>query len=196
VVPFFRRKKKEERKTEGVRSEGAVKALSSEEPGEELVEIEEETEDMVSILSERMSGIENRMTKIDISISSLRREIDNLGKEIERIDSSLQDVLTLYEIVSNQINPFVDAFKSLDYNAIISRFEENEEKIREFEKGLSNLRKDLEILAFGRFDFDKLIDEFFEERIEKMISTRDIEEEEHTSEQEEGEENESNSGTD
>jgi len=158
-LPLFGRKKKE-KKEEEVKIEKEESEVTEEE--EEV--IEEEKEDLIEMISERVGGLENRITKLDISISSVRREMDELRKEMERIDSSLQDVLTLYELVSSQINPFVDALKSIDYNSIISRFEENEERLKQIDKELTSIKRDLELVVLKDYDLDRWIEDFLREK--------------------------------
>jgi flagellar protein FlaC len=93
---------------------------------------------------ERINAIENKLPKLDISIAALKRENDELKTKLARIDSNIIEMLSLYEVVANQVNPFVGLSKVTSAN--IERVERMQEEIAKINEKLSTLNQDIELL--------------------------------------------------
>jgi flagellar protein FlaC len=102
--------------------------------------------------SNRLTGIENRLAKIDASIILFRNEKDQLAERIDKVEKDLQDVLLMYEVISNQVNPFLDS-KSTGGIGMV------EDKFKEIDDGMDQLRDDLMLLISMQIDLDRIIDE-------------------------------------
>ncbi len=123
--------------------EGEVE--ESEEVEEENAEKDEEVErdsDDLSKLMERLNDVENKLPRLDVAVDGLKKEIDDLKGRIKGLEDTLKDVMVLYEVVSNQINPFTSG-DSIDFEV--------------FKKRLKMIEKDL-LLLLG-IDLDRIIDD-------------------------------------
>jgi flagellar protein FlaD len=99
--------------------------------------------------TQKIKTVESRMSKVDANISTVQRENQELKKTVDKIDQSVVELLSLYEIVSNQVNPFVgDNEGGSEY---IERFEKNEERINEIGNYATMLKNDLDAL-YQKFD--------------------------------------------
>ncbi|RNI08483.1 FlaD/FlaE family flagellar protein, partial [Methanohalophilus halophilus] len=86
--------------------------------------------------------LEDKISKIDVTVSMVQNENKEVKETIEKIDQSVLDLLSLYEIVSNQVNPFVG--EEEESKEILERFDTNEEHIYELSKSMKMLRNEIE----------------------------------------------------
>jgi flagellar protein FlaD len=92
--------------------------------------------------SKKIKETEGRLSKVDVSLGGIQRENDEIKKTVDKIDQSVLELLSLYEIVSNQVNPFVgDAGGSRES---IERFEKTEMRVTELGDMLSVFRNDMD----------------------------------------------------
>lgn len=101
--------------------------------------------EMVEENAKKIGEIEGRLAKVDINISMVQRESEEVKKTVEKIDQSVLELLSLYEIVSNQVNPFVGEAESGREN--IERFEKVETRMTEFGDISVMLKNELDALA-------------------------------------------------
>ncbi|APH38520.1 FlaD/FlaE family flagellar protein [Methanohalophilus halophilus] len=90
----------------------------------------------------RIAELEDKISKIDVTVSMVQNENKEVKETIEKIDQSVLDLLSLYEIVSNQVNPFVG--EEEESKEILERFDTNEEHIYELSKSMKMLRNEIE----------------------------------------------------
>ncbi|WP_297464254.1 flagella accessory protein C [Thermococcus sp.] len=102
----------------------------------------------------RINEIENDIPRIKISIDTLKSQINELRKEIERLDGVIKDVMVLYEIVSQQINPFKDVDSS---NPLMSEIQAMREEIENLKDEIAQIKADLRLLVIDGMDLDELI---------------------------------------
>lgn len=57
--------------------------------------------------NKKIKEIEGKIAKSEVSLSMLQKENEEVGKTVAKMDKNILELLTLYEIVSNQVNPFV-----------------------------------------------------------------------------------------
>jgi flagellar protein FlaD len=72
----------------------------------------------------------------------VQRDNEEIRKTVDKIDQSILELLSLYEIVSNQVNPFVG--DDVATRATIERFEKMEKRITEVGDMLIILKNDLD----------------------------------------------------
>jgi len=80
--------------------------------------------------AEKIKALEARLSKVDLNISMVQRDSEEVKKTVEKIDQSVLELLSLYEIVSNQVNPFVGEAEG--GRETIEHFEKVEKRITEF----------------------------------------------------------------
>lgn len=89
----------------------------------------------------RIAELEDKISKIDVTVSMVQNENKEVKETIEKIDQSVLDLLSLYEVVSNQVNPFVG--EEEESKEILERFDKNEEHIHELSKSMKMLRNEI-----------------------------------------------------
>ncbi|NJE27127.1 flagellar protein FlaC, partial [Thermococcus sp. MV5] len=81
-------------------------------------------------------------------------QINELREEIDRLDRVIKDVMVLYEIVSQQINPFKDVDSS---NPLLGEIQELSEQVESLKAEISQIKSDLRLLVIDGVDLDELI---------------------------------------
>ena len=95
-------------------------------------------------------NIDKQISKLEIEISKNRDMIKDLENKLENLNKDLDDLVSLYEIVSEQMNPFVGLSKVTK-----QRLEALEKFTEEFEK-IKNRLEDLEMLV-GKLPAEKSV---------------------------------------
>ena len=101
--------------------------------------------EMVEANAKKITEIEGRLSKVDVNISMVQRESEEVKKTVEKIDQSVLELLSLYEIVSNQVNPFVGEAETGREN--IERFEKVETRMTEFGDIAVMIKNELDALS-------------------------------------------------
>ncbi len=93
----------------------------------------------------KIKEVESKLSKADVTLNLVQRDNEEIRKTVDKIDQSVLELLSLYEIVSNQVNPFVgDDVASRD---TIERFEKTEKRINELGDMLVLMKNDLDATA-------------------------------------------------
>jgi flagellar protein FlaC len=103
---------------------------------------------------ERITALENKNPKLEISIATLKRENDEIKNKLTHLDSKLIDMLSLYEVVANQVNPFVGVSKVT--SASIEKLEEMGQDVEKLEDKVSSMEHDLKIIL-GEVDVNDIV---------------------------------------
>ena len=106
--------------------------------GDELAAANEE-------LLAKIEELESKFPKIEMMITNLRKENETLRESIDKINENFQDIMALYEVVSNQINPFIGISKITA--ASMEKLEKLEHETKILRKKIDELQKDIIILA-------------------------------------------------
>lgn len=110
--PFFESKDSKESK----------EALPFELPGDEEVFSEDKPPFMVEAspdepsmanpeVEDKISALEERLTNLDSTLANVRKIDEETEDKINKIEKSLEEMLHLYELVTNEMNPFVEVQK-------------------------------------------------------------------------------------
>jgi len=160
-LKLFRKKEEEEDEEE----------IEEEEEDEEEEEEQEEKEtrssggsdETVEKIMERLNEIDNKLPRIDIAINNLKKEVDSLKQDLQKMDDSLKDMLTLYEVVSSQINPFVGSSKVTALS--IQRLDNMEKELRELEQLVNDVVDDLRMLFRKNISLKDIINQVLYEEV-------------------------------
>ena len=106
------------------------------------------------VVLERITNIENKTPRIETSISTLKRENDEIKNRIAQVDTKLIDMLSLYEVVANQVNPFVGLSKVTTAN--IEKLERLQQQVETMENEMISIENDLRI-SIGELDIAGII---------------------------------------
>ena len=77
--------------------------------------------------AEKIDELSSKLAKIDVTSSALQRATDEMRETVNKLDESVLELLSLYEIVSNQVNPFVG--ESGGDSETLERFDKVEKRI-------------------------------------------------------------------
>ncbi|WP_135609949.1 FlaD/FlaE family flagellar protein [Methanococcoides sp. AM1] len=113
--------------------------------GESPKETESVDNKQVSENAEKIKALETKLSKVDTAISTVQRESQSVKTTVEKIDQSVLELLSLYELVSNQVNPFVG--DELGGRATIERFDKAEKRIAEVADFVMMLQNEVEGLS-------------------------------------------------
>ncbi|WP_321429267.1 FlaD/FlaE family flagellar protein [uncultured Methanolobus sp.] len=93
----------------------------------------------------KIKEVESKVSKADVTLNMVQRDNEEIRKTVDKIDQSVLELLSLYEIVSNQVNPFVgDGAGSRD---TIERFEKTETRLTEMGDMMVLLKNELDATA-------------------------------------------------
>ena len=95
--------------------------------------------------AEKIKSLEDKISKVDLNISMVQRDSLEVKKTVDKIDKSILELLSLYEIVSNQVNPFVG--ESGSGRETIEHFEKTEKRITELGDVLVMLKNEQESIS-------------------------------------------------
>ncbi|MCZ7397206.1 MAG: hypothetical protein O8C59_01690 [Candidatus Methanoperedens sp.] len=109
-------------------------------------EITKKIEDMVNTKAEQIKSnteaiknIEAQFSKIDQLVSSGKKGTDEFKERLDKIDETVLELLSLYEVVSSTVNPFVGDKD----NPISQKLSEIERKVEEFGQKKSEIPPNL-----------------------------------------------------
>ncbi|WMW22205.1 FlaD/FlaE family flagellar protein [Methanolobus mangrovi] len=77
----------------------------------------------------KIKDVEGKISKADVALNLVQKENEEIKKTVDKIDQSVLELLSLYEIVSNQVNPFVG--DDVASRATIERFDKTDKRITE-----------------------------------------------------------------
>ncbi|MGD9778297.1 FlaD/FlaE family flagellar protein [Methanomethylovorans sp.] len=92
--------------------------------------------------NKKIKEIEGKIAKAEVSLSMVQKENEEVSKTVAKMDKNILELLSLYEIVSNQVNPFVG--DDAGGRATLERFDKTEKRINELGNMLVMLKNDLD----------------------------------------------------
>ncbi len=92
--------------------------------------------------NKKIKEIEGKIAKAEVRLSMLQKENEEISKTVAKMDKNILELLSLYEIVSNQVNPFVG--DDAGSRATLERFDKTEKRINEVGNMLVMLKNDLD----------------------------------------------------
>lgn len=152
-------KKKPEEQKEEVSREDKLELALGEQP-QAIEEQKKEEEEKLTMIMNRLNEIENELPRIKVNIDTLKSQIQELREDIEKLDKTIKDVMMLYEVVSQEINPFRDLESE---NPIVKEIHELKQEIDDIKKEIAQIKADLKLLAYHGVDLDRIIYEAISE---------------------------------
>jgi len=95
----------------------------------------------------RLNELTNKVSKVEMSINTIQRDYNELKETLEKTNQSVLELLSLYELVSNQVNPFVGEGEK--GSALIERLDKLEKRVNEFGELTSALKNELDALTIS-----------------------------------------------
>ncbi|MCK5661778.1 MAG: flagella protein, partial [Methanosarcinales archaeon] len=95
--------------------------------------------------AEKISDIKDQIAKMNVSISGAERTSTEMSETVKKIDESVLELLSLYEMVSNQVNPFVG--DGAAGSETIERFDKIEKRLNAFSEITSMVKNELDSLG-------------------------------------------------
>ena len=99
-----------------------------EEISKKIEEVVSAKTELIKANSEAVKNLESQINKIDQSIGSSKKDTEGFKNRLDKIDETVLELLSLYEVVSSTVNPFIG-----DKNNPMN------EKIAEIEKKMNEL---------------------------------------------------------
>ena len=131
---------------------------SQEESAKKIEEMIHAKADQINATTESVKEFDVKLNKMESTVSASKQRIDEFKDRLDKIDESLLELLSLYEVVSSTVNPFVG-----DKDASASN-----EKIDQIEKKIEALsQKSPEIPTGFKEEFDTRF-KTIENRLEAM----------------------------
>ncbi|RZN41058.1 MAG: flagella protein [Methanosarcinales archaeon] len=95
--------------------------------------------------AEKIDELSSKLAKIDVKSSALQRATDEMRETVNKLDESVLELLSLYEIVSNQVNPFVGEGEG--DSATLERFDKVEKRINSLGESVVVMQNDFEAVS-------------------------------------------------
>ncbi len=95
--------------------------------------------------AEKIDELSSKLAKIDVTSSALQRATDEMRETVNKLDESVLELLSLYEIVSNQVNPFVGEGEG--DSETIERFDKVEKRINALGESIVMMQNDFEAVS-------------------------------------------------
>jgi len=144
---------------------------------EDIVNSKSET---ISANAESIKTLDNRFSKIDISISTVKNSLDEYSERFNKMEETILDLLSLYEVVSNSVNPFVGDGDKKYFN--LDKIENLENRFKDIEGNFEHLVNKIDSIKPSGNDENleelrnEFIDKFkeFEDKLDEINSNNEI----------------------
>ncbi len=80
---------------------------AQEEITQKIEEIVKSKTEQISATTESIKEYDTKISKVESSVSATKNRVDEFKERLDKIDESLLELLSLYEVVSSTVNPFV-----------------------------------------------------------------------------------------
>lgn len=124
-----------------------------EEELEEQVKQREEDEQIRQVM-ERINEIENDIPRIRMSLDTIKKQMQELRDDVDRLDRIIKDVMMLYEVISQEINPFKETIRE---SPLANEVQELKKELENIKMEISQIKNDIKVLAGYGVDLDSII---------------------------------------
>ena len=109
-------------------------------------------------INQRLTSIENEVNRLNMSFEASRRSVSEVKEDVEGLKENVKMVVSLYEMVSKEFNPFIDQTPE-EIKDLTDSLRENVEDLRSL---VNSAIKDLKEL-YGAPDMDSILTEIEQE---------------------------------
>lgn len=131
---------------------------SQEESAKKIEEMINAKSEQISANTESVKEFDVKLNKMEGTVSASKARLDEFKDRLDKIDESLLELLSLYEVVSSTVNPFVG---EKDATASVEKIEQIEKKIEALSHKIPEIPPDL------RQEFDSKF-KAIENRLEEL----------------------------
>lgn len=144
---------------------------------EDIVNSKSET---INANAESVKTLDNRFSKMDISISTVKKNLDEYSERFNKMEETILELLSLYEVVSNSVNPFVGDGDKKSFD--LDKVESLENRFKDIEGNFEHLVNKIDSIKPSGNDENleelrnEFIDKFkeFEEKLDEIHSFNEI----------------------
>jgi len=129
----------------------------------------EELKKQLSATANRIAEFETNVQKMDDKISKLNKSSEEHKARLEELDSRMLEMMSIYEVVSNQMNPFVGA-SEMNKGLV----EEIKKELDQTKSRLLGVEKDLGLLIKARVNISKLVRTAIQTKVEEEKRKTDL----------------------
>ena len=130
--------------------------------------------------AESIKTLDNRFSKMDISISTVKNNLNEYSERFNKMEETILELLSLYEVVSNSVNPFVGDGDKKSVN--IEQIENLERRFNDIEGNFEHLINKIDsIKSSGNAEDlkeiqNEFIDKFkeFEDKLNEIHSNNEL----------------------
>ena len=130
--------------------------------------------------AESVKTLDNRFSKMDISISTVKNSLDEYSERFNKMEETILELLSLYEVVSNSVNPFVGDEDKKSFN--MEQIENLERRFNDIEGNFEHLINKIDsIKSSGNAEDlkeiqNEFIDKFkeFEDKLNEIHSNNEL----------------------
>ncbi len=130
--------------------------------------------------AESVKTLDHRFSKMDISISTVKNSLDEYSERFNKMEETILELLSLYEVVSNSVNPFVGDEDKKSVN--MEQIENLERRFNDIEGNFEHLINKIDsIKSSGNTEGlkeiqNEFIDKFkeFEDKLNEIHSNNEL----------------------
>ncbi|MFH0903945.1 MAG: FlaD/FlaE family flagellar protein [Methanobacteriota archaeon] len=141
-----------------------------EEISRKIEEVVSAKTELIKANSEAVKNLESQMNKIDQSIGSSKKDTDEFKNRLDKIDETVLELLSLYEVVSSTVNPFIGDKN----NPMNEKIAEMENKFKGLENNIEELKKTVESKAIDENALVEKVASMVVERIKPQSRQKPI----------------------
>ena len=129
----------------GALSPGVIEQLreelrkTPEELNKKIEELVNSKTEQIKTTAEAVKNLESQLSKIEQTVSSGKKGTDDYKERLDKIDETVLELLSLYEVVSSTVNPFVDS----KANPLAEKLTDIEKKVEELSQKTPEVPSDL-----------------------------------------------------
>ena len=150
---------------------------------EDIVNSKSET---INANAESIKTLDNRFSKMDISISTVKKNLEEYSERFNKMEETILELLSLYEVVSNSVNPFVGDGDKKSLN--LEKIDNLENRFTDIEGNFEHLINKIDSIKSSGNDEDlkEIRNEFinklteFEDKLNEIHSNNESVDEIHT----------------
>ncbi len=140
-----------------------------EELNKKIEEMINSKSEQIKASTEAVKNIESQFSKLEQTVSAGKKGIDDFKARLDKMDETVLELLSLYEVVSSTVNPFLDNKEG----PVAEKLADIEKKVEELSQKTPEVPENLTVEVDNRF---KIFESNMEE-LKKMVESNVVNEE-------------------